>query len=136
MRKMKCVIIAGLVLSMMAGSILTGCGSKETSVQNQVVLYTNADDEAVEAMKNALDGNGYEGKYIVQTFGTSELGGKLLAEGADIEADIVTMSSFYTESAEEEHHMFKDLEFETGALEVSVLLHAHYGPRGRYYLQY
>lgn len=117
MRKMKCVIIAGLVLSMMAGSILTGCGSKETSVQNQVVLYTNADDEAVEAMKNALDGNGYEGKYIVQTFGTSELGGKLLAEGADIEADIVTMSSFYTESAEEEHHMFKDLEFETGALE-------------------
>lgn len=117
MRKMKCVIIAGLVLSMMAGSILTGCGSKETSVHNQVVLYTNADDEAVEAMKNALDGNGYEGKYIVQTFGTSELGGKLLAEGADIEADIVTMSSFYTESAEEEHHMFKDLEFETGALE-------------------
>lgn len=117
MRKMKCIVTAGLALSMLAGCIVTGCGSKEAPAQSQVVLYTNADDEAVEAMKNALDGNGYEGKYIVQTFGTSELGGKLLAEGADIEADMVTMSSFYTESAEEEHHMFKDLEFETGALE-------------------
>ena len=68
-------------------------------------------------MKNALDSNGYEGKYIVQTFGTSELGGKLLAEGADIEADLVTMSSFYLESAQEEHPMFQDLEFETGALD-------------------
>lgn len=27
------------------------------------------------------------------------------------------MSSFYVESAEDEHHMFKDLEFDTGALE-------------------
>ena len=68
-------------------------------------------------MQNALDSNGYKDKYIVQTFGTSELGGKLLAEGADIEADLITMSSFYVESAEDEHHMFKDLEFDTGALE-------------------
>ena len=42
---------------------------------------------------------------------------KLLAEGADIEADLVTMSSFYLESAQEEHPMFQDLEFETGALD-------------------
>lgn len=117
MKKMKYFVIAGLVVSMLAGSILTGCSSKEVSGQSQVVLYTNADDEAVEAMQNALDSNGYKDKYIVQAFGTSELGGKLLAEGTDIEADIVTMSSFYTESAEEEHHMFQDLEFETGALE-------------------
>lgn len=116
MKKMKCIVIAGLVVSMLAGSILTGCSSKEVSGQSKVVLYTNADDEAVEAMQNALDSNGYKDKYIVQVFGTSELGGKLLAEGTDIEADMVTMSSFYTESAEEEHHMFKDLEFETGAL--------------------
>ena len=38
---------------------------------------------------------------MFQTFGTSELGGKLLAEGADIEADLVTMSSFYLDSAQE-----------------------------------
>ncbi len=117
MRKMKSIVIVGLVLLMLAGGILTGCGRKEDSGRSRVVLYTNADDEAVAAMRNALDSNGYKDKYIVQTFGTSELGGKLLAEGADIEADIVTMSSFYTESAEEEHHMFKDLEFETGTLE-------------------
>lgn len=45
------------------------------------MIYSNADDEVVAAMKAALDSNGYEGQYIFQTFGTSELGGKLLAEG-------------------------------------------------------
>lgn len=74
---------------------LTACsgGTSEAADGEQVILYSNADDEAVEAMKNALDGNGYEGQYIFQTFGTSELGGKLLAEGTNIEADMVTMSS-------------------------------------------
>lgn len=117
MRKMKRAAVVGLAFTMLAGSALTGCASKSNTARDQVILYTNADDEAVEAMKHALDSNGYEGKYIVQTFGTSELGGKLLAEGADIEADLITMSSFYMESAQKEHPMFKDLEFETGALE-------------------
>ena len=40
-------------------------------------------------MTNALNNNGYEGKYIIQSFGTSELGGKLLAESKNIEADLV-----------------------------------------------
>ena len=54
---------------------------------------------------------------MFQTFGTSELGGKLLAEGKNIEADLVTMSSFYVESAQQQNGMFKDLTFDTGALE-------------------
>lgn len=118
MKRMKSIAILGLAFTLLVGGVLTGCGSKEASSdEKKVVLYTNADDEAIAAMQNALDDNGYKDKYIVQTFGTSELGGKLLAEGADIEADMITMSSFYVESAEDEHHMFKDLEFETGALE-------------------
>ena len=117
MRKMKSIAILGLACALLAGGALTGCGSKEASSDDKVVLYTNADDEAVAAMQNALDNNGYKDQYIVQTFETSELGGKLLAEGADIEADLITMSSFYVESAEDEHHMFKDLEFETGAID-------------------
>ena len=68
-------------------------------------------------MKKALDENGYKGEYMFQTFGTSELGGKLLAEGKNIEADLVTMSSFYVESAQQQNGMFKDLTFDTGALE-------------------
>ena len=76
-----------------------------------MVIYSNADDEAVEAMKKALDGNGYKGKYILQTFGTSELGGKLIAEGKNIEADMVTMSTFYIESAQKKNKMFADLWF-------------------------
>lgn len=105
-----------LCASMIGGMTLTGCGSSSKE-EEEVIIYSNADDEAIEAMKLALDENGYEGKYIIQTFGTSELGGKLLAEGSDIEADLITMSSFYIDSAQEENHMFADLTFDTGAIE-------------------
>lgn len=88
---------------------LTGCSSNE---DEQVIIYSNADDEAVESMKKTLDANGYEGKYVFQSFGTSELGGKMLAEGKDIEADVITMSSYYIESAENESNMFVDLTFD------------------------
>lgn len=102
----------------MALSLITlgGCGAK-TSSDEKVVIYSNADDEAVEAMKTALDENGYKDQYIFQTFGTSELGGKLLAEGSNIEADLVTMSTFYVESAQDSQKMFKDLTFDTNTLE-------------------
>lgn len=96
------------------GVSLTGCGG---SSEDQVIIYSNADDEDVEAMKNALDSNGYEGQYMFQTFGTSELGGKLLAEGKDIEADLVTMSTFYTESAQEQNSMFLDLDFDADTID-------------------
>ncbi len=89
----------------------------EIFVLSLLILYTNADDEAIEAMKSTLDENGYSGQYIVQSFGTSELGGKLLAEGTNIEADLVTMSSFYLDSAQEQQNMFKDLTFDPHALE-------------------
>lgn len=108
--------VAALMLCVtIALGAMTGCGTKSA---NEVVIYSNADDEAVDAMKKALDENGYKGKYIFQTFGTSELGGKLLAEGDKIEADLVTMSSFYLESSEQEHHMYQDLTFDTGAVET------------------
>ncbi len=115
-RKSKMHKIAALVLcgTLGLGSVLTGCGK---SGSEEVIIYSNADDEAIEAMKRTLDANGYEGKYMIQTFGTSELGGKLLAEGTNIEADLVTMSSFYLESSEEANDMYADLTFETGAIE-------------------
>ena len=73
------------VLSLVvASSLLAACGSNGEG--EQVVLYTNGDEEAVTAMKNALNGAGYEGQYIVQSLGTSELGGKLLAEGPRLAA--------------------------------------------------
>lgn len=107
-------VLALFTAVIMAVGMLAGCGAKKSA---EVVIYSNADDEAVEAMKAALDSNGYKGKYIFQTFGTSELGGKLLAEGSNMEADLVTMSSFYLESAQTDKNMFMDLTFETGALE-------------------
>lgn len=89
---------------------LLGC-DKNAAAKKPLVIYSNADDEAVVSVKKALDENGFEGKYIFQSFGTSELGGKLLAEGRDIEADVITMSEFYIESAQARGKMFKDLEF-------------------------
>ncbi|MDM8237240.1 extracellular solute-binding protein [[Ruminococcus] torques] len=94
---------------------LTGCGTG--SSDEQVIIYSNADEEAITAMENALDNNGYEGKYMFQTFGTSELGGKLLAEGKDIEADMVTMSTFYIESAQDQNSMFQDLTFDADTID-------------------
>lgn len=82
-------VCVALVLVAGTGYVVAGSGKDGSNHTDQVVIYSNADDEAVAAMKSALDGNGYEGQYIFQTFGTSELGGKLLAEGADIEADPV-----------------------------------------------
>ena len=114
MKRAVCACLAG-VLGLSA-VMMGGCG-KTNSASDQVVIYSNADDEAIEAMKAALDNNGYEGQYIFQTFGTSELGGKLLAEGKNIEADLVTMSTFYVESAQEQNQMFTDLTFDPGTLE-------------------
>ena len=73
-----------VVLVFAAVSLVTGGRNSEL-----VVIYSNGDDEAITAMKETLDENGYEGKYILQSFGTSELGGKILAEGSNLEADPV-----------------------------------------------
>ncbi|MED3571070.1 extracellular solute-binding protein [Cytobacillus praedii] len=102
------LVLLGLVLA------ITGCNSKK---EEEVVIYTNGDEEAVAAMENALNKAGYEGEYVFQSLGTSELGGKLMAEGKQIEADLVTMSSYFLESSQEEHSMFKDLAFDANALE-------------------
>lgn len=110
-KTLKRILAVLLAAAMTAGS--AGCSSKK---EEQVIIYSNADDEAVAAMKSALDSNGFEGKYIFQTFGTSELGGKLLAEGANLEADLITMSSYYITSAQEQNSMFLDLTFEHPAL--------------------
>lgn len=95
------ILIAVLLFNLMA------CNNVKDS--SKIIIYSNADEEAVTAMEKALDNNGYKDKYIMKTFGTSELGGKLLAEGKNIEADMLTMSSFYVDSAQEKSKLF--LEF-------------------------
>ena len=113
--RLKKYLALGLSLSM-ALSVIAGCSSGAAN-GDQVVIYSNADEEAITAIENALDANGYEGKYIIQTYGTSELGGKLIAEGKNLEADLVTMSTFYLQSAQEQNNMFKTLEFDVNTLE-------------------
>lgn len=118
MKKSAMKKVASFVMAALVGvSVIstTGCGAGSSS--EEIVIYSNADDEAVEAMKAALDNNGYEGQYILQTFGTSELGGKLLAEGTNLEADLITMSTFYIDSAQEKNQMFQELTFDVNTLD-------------------
>lgn len=114
MRKVKRIFNLLLSLSLL---LFLGACSSNTAAGEKVVIQTNGDEEAVMAMENALKMAGYEGQYVLQTLGTSELGGKLIAEGNQIEADLVTMSSYFIESAQEKHSMFKDLTFQTNVLE-------------------
>jgi iron(III) transport system substrate-binding protein len=115
----KNLVLCLIVIAMMTG--LTGCGgsnapSKSPEPAKKVVIYTNADKEATDAMEKSLKEAGYDGKYVLQTLGTSELGGKLMAEGDKIEANLVTMSSYFLDSAQNKYKMFADLTFETKAL--------------------
>lgn len=77
---LKKLLALGLSLTM-AVALLSGCGQQETAESGapseQVIIYSNADEEAITAMTNALNAGGYAGQYVFQTFGTSELGGKL-----------------------------------------------------------
>lgn len=100
-KKVKGIIVAVLVVIGLAA-----CSVVNSAKEDRIVIYSNADDEAVAAMEEALDQEGYEGAYTIQSMGTSELGGKLMAEGRHIEADIVTMSSYFLESAQQENEMF------------------------------
>lgn len=113
---MKKICLRLFIMLMTCILTFVGCGAQANEAE-QVVIYSNADDEAVAALKSTLDSNGYQGKYIFQSFGTSELGGKMLAEGKDIEADIITMSSYYIDSAQKEHNMFRPLSFEIKTIE-------------------
>lgn len=110
MKQIKILLSAMLSICILfcLGAGLAGCSNTSSDT---VIIYSNADKEAVASMKKTLDANGYAGKYTIQSFGTSELGGKLLVEGAAIEADVVTMSSYYIESAQEQSKMFLDLTF-------------------------
>lgn len=107
-----------IVLTFIGGIMLVGlmaCSSAGT--EDKVIIYSNGDEEATDAMETALDEHGYEGEYIMQTLGTSELGGKLMIEGNKIEADVVTMASYFIDSAQEKNEMFLDIESENKALE-------------------
>lgn len=111
----------GMLLALMAITLvfaMAACGNSGNGGEaKKVVIYTNGDEEAVAAMETSLKNAGYDGKYVLQSLGTSELGGKLMAEGGKIEADLITMSSYFIESSQSKYSMYKDLGFTTKAID-------------------
>lgn len=93
-------------------AIACGCctGTFAKKRPEPIVICSNADEEAIEIIEQKLDANGFAGQYIFQSFGTSELGGKLIVEGKSIEANLVTMSSYMLETAQAKNNMFIPLD--------------------------
>ena len=83
----------------------------------QVIIYSNADEEAITAMENALDSNGYEGQYMFQTFGTSSWEENCWQRERISKRTWWTMSTFYVESAQEQNSMFQDLTFDVDTID-------------------
>lgn len=104
MKKMKWFLVVCMVVVFMVG-----CSGKAAQ-SDQVIVYSNADEEAIAEMKKALDANGLKGQYIIQAIGTSELGGKMIAEGNKMEADVVTMASYFIDTAQQKHDLFVPIE--------------------------
>ncbi|GHU36523.1 putative 2-aminoethylphosphonate ABC transporter substrate-binding protein [Bacilli bacterium] len=95
-------------LTLFAAVAVAACGKKATGeAAKPVVIYSNADDEAIEVMKKTLDATDMKGKYKVQVFGTTELGGKLLSEKDNLEADVMTLSTYYLDAAKSSLTDFK-----------------------------
>ena len=105
--KNKLIVLLFALMTVCAPLFLSGCKGSD-----EVIIYTNSDDEARQAMQKALDRAGYEGQYILCAMSTAELGGKLLAEGKNTEADLLTASSYYLDTAQEQYKMFLPLTFE------------------------
>ncbi|WP_246599446.1 extracellular solute-binding protein [Clostridium lacusfryxellense] len=113
MKKLSKILTISLMVCSMLVTLI-GCSPKSAQ---KVVIYTNADEEAVASIQKSLNSSGYEGKYVLQTQGTSELGGKLMAEGDEIEANLVTMSSYFIDSAQKKNDMFENLTFDLKTVE-------------------
>ncbi|MCL2402857.1 MAG: ABC transporter substrate-binding protein [Coriobacteriia bacterium] len=96
--------IALLAILLLGLGALLACDSDDAG--DTVVIATNADEEAVQIMRHVLDTNGFSGQYVVQELGTAELGGRLMAEGTSIEADLITLASFYLESSQAQNDTF------------------------------
>lgn len=94
--------------------VLTGCSN---GVEEKVVFYSNADDDAVEIIEATLDENGFKGMYEIQTFGSSETYAKLDSEGASTNADVVLLSNFYlNDLASNNEDMFVPVEVDNSSL--------------------
>lgn len=117
----KALLSLFLIVSVVTLAACSGTAGGGGGGGGNLIIYSNADEEAIAAIENSLDSNGLEGQYTIQTFGTSELGGKLLAEGTNTEADIVTMSSYYLDSAQEQNNMFASFEPEVQIKEDFVV---------------
>ena len=78
--------VGDIVLQKIAKLICSSVGKGDT-----VIRYGGDEDVYKRQIQHALDENGFQDQYVLQSFGTSELGGKIMAEGKNLEADILSL---------------------------------------------
>ena len=78
--------IVSLLLSVAIVCTLVGCGPKK--VDNQVVIYTAAEDERIAYLSEKLNSKFPDLNIVFQSLGTGELLSKLQAEGKNTGCDI------------------------------------------------
>jgi len=108
----KVLMIVGLIGMIF---ILTACGGGD-----EVIVFTNADAEAVAIMERVVAEH-FDGDVVFQTLGTGELSGRVVAEGANIEADVITLSSFHIDS---NANVFADFDVKDGNLFGGTSIHS------------
>ncbi|MCT0017226.1 extracellular solute-binding protein [Lactococcus lactis subsp. lactis] len=108
MKTTKKKIIASVAIALSLFGIAGCANSKTSSGKKPLTIYTNADTEAIDVMKATLDNNGFKNDYKFQEFGSSDLNAKVVAEGKNMSADLVTLSTFYLDSAQKNSHAFVD----------------------------
>lgn len=83
MKKMKKIGICAAAISLLAG-LLSGCGGSD----DQVVIYTSAEDYRIAYMQQRLNEEFPQYDIVVEYMPTGNHAAKLLAEGTDTECDI------------------------------------------------
>ena len=95
--------------------MLVACGGED-----EVIVFTNADAEAVAIMQRVVAEH-FDGDVVFQTLGTGELTGRIAAEGTNIEAAVITLSSFHIDSNAE---LFADFDVKEGNLLGGTRIHS------------
>ncbi|MCL1949243.1 MAG: ABC transporter substrate-binding protein [Turicibacter sp.] len=106
-----------LALGAFMGSMAFLGACSDAQANDPVIIFSSADAEAIRVIEEQLDANGFAGQYLIQVLGTGELAGRLVAEGSNIEADIVTLTTFHLDSNED---LFTAFDVPAGGLMYST----------------
>lgn len=107
MNKFKSVLLKGLFIIVTGLFSLGVMGERVSAANDNVLIYSNAEDEYIDIINDELSKKGLDDKVEIVKFSTSDLAGKMAIENKNTEADILIFSSFYLETYKDKYKMLK-----------------------------